>query len=242
MSGKLDWSERCSWGNQPPTHASLRPSPSKKLVPWAAKQTDRHTCTHINTLTDLREISMGREGVLGSRWGEGGGRQHCNRLLQELSPGRFHYQVWPQACVYLYIYVCVCARRYVCACLKCNDEHHPDRDLGKAEMSVNWNCHIHSKCLRWKLLLAHHRNHLALSSLFLAELAVKNLCVLFNYTIHIWLSSGVCQVLHTCMGERTTLALLGEACWCCNLLLSTSTCSLLPRTSLSVCHISRHSV
>lgn len=49
-------------------------------------------------------------------------------------------------CVYAYVCVrvCVCER----ARLKSNDEHHPDRDLAKTELSVNWNCHIHSKCLK----------------------------------------------------------------------------------------------
>lgn len=37
-------------------------------------------------------------------------------------------------CVYVYVCVCECAR------LKSNDEHHPDRDLAKTELSVNWNC------------------------------------------------------------------------------------------------------
>lgn len=51
MSGKLDWSEQCSWGNQPPTHASLRPYPSKKLVACTEGQPHRRTCVHTNTFT-----------------------------------------------------------------------------------------------------------------------------------------------------------------------------------------------
>lgn len=63
--------------------------------------------------------------------------------------------------------VCLCVRVCVHAHLKSNDEHHPDRDLGKTELSVNWNCHIHSKCLSWRLPpVSRHRDDLALSSLF----------------------------------------------------------------------------
>lgn len=82
MSGKLDWSERCSWGNQPPTHASLRPSPSKKLVACTENETDKHTHTFTNTHKGLREISRGVGGLL-----------QCNRLIQELSPERLRYRV-----------------------------------------------------------------------------------------------------------------------------------------------------
>lgn len=156
MSGKLDWSEHCSWGNQPPTHASLRPSSSEKLVACTEKQTDTHVHiqTHSRPQGDFlwRGGSFGRSGVLPP-------------LQQTNFPGRLHSSgVATGLYIYLYIDVCVCV--FVCTRLKSNDEHHPDRDLGRTELSSNWNCHIHSKCLQWKLPLAHNKNHLALNSLF----------------------------------------------------------------------------
>jgi len=67
-------------------------------------------------------------------------------LSRSLPHRRFCYQVWLQASAHIHVCVCVC----VCVRphLKSNDEHHPDRDLGKTELFVNWNCHIHSKCLK----------------------------------------------------------------------------------------------
>lgn len=99
MSGKLDWSERCSWGNQPPTHASLRPSSSEKLVACTEKQIDTHI--HItNTFAGLRKISFGGEGLL--RGGEGVA-YNATDLSGKFSQGDSILQVWPQAYIYIYI-------------------------------------------------------------------------------------------------------------------------------------------
>ena len=89
---------------------------------------------------------------------------------------------------------------------------------------------------------SHHRNHLALSSLFWWCGEVANWSVLFNYRIcsAFFLERGK-PCIHI-WGERTALALPGEVCWCCNLFLSTSTGSLLPWTTLSVSDVDRHSI
>lgn len=160
MSGKLDWSEWSSWGNQPPTHASLRPSPSKKLVACTERQTHIYLCTckQFHTLTSLKEFSRGRRG---------GGRLHFDRLIQELSPGRFRYRVWPQAsmCVCLCTCVCVCAQESVC--LKSNDDFTPTEIWEKNRVVCKLELSHPFEVPEMKASAgSHHRHHLALNSWF----------------------------------------------------------------------------
>ena len=220
----------------------------------ADRQTHTYAHTHTHTHTDIHTQASGRFPEEGGEKKRGGwGVAYTATDLTRSFPqgdsviGSSHRLVCMCACVCVWVRarVCVCEREGACvrAHLTFNDEHHPDRDLGETKLSVNWNCHIQSQSLKWRLPLVLTTEIIWHWAVYFGDVGKKKTkASFFKYRIHFSLFLWVWQVLYTYMRERTALALPGEVCWCCNLFPSTSTASLFPRTTLSVSDVDRHSI